>query len=475
MNTSPEISAFYEEEFRDTIATVDANGKRIWLHPKKPKGSFHDKRIIATVIFLAIFFSTPFIKIEGQPLLMMNIFERKFVIFGQPFFPQDFVLFGIGMITFFVFIILFTVVYGRFWCGWACPQTVFLEMIFRKIEYWIEGDARQQHKLDSGHWTSEKIKKKTLKHFIYIIFSLIIAHFTMAYIIGIEETINIVAVSPAEHWSGFVGIIVFTALFYFVFTRLREQVCIAICPYGRLQGVLMGRNTMAIMYDFVRGEPRGKLTKCPEKEATVQAKHGDCIDCALCVQVCPTGIDIRNGTQLECVNCTACIDACDEVMIKIDKPKGLIKYASQESIENRVPFKMSARAYAYSVVLVLLIAIEAFLLINRSMVETTIMRVPGQMYQELPNGIISNLYNVQFINKTSEPIELMLKVADNKGIIRIQGGKINVPMQGRVDAVFFLDIPKKQIIDIKTLLKIEVYNGTILVETVKTNFLGPAE
>ncbi|MFY7912232.1 MAG: 4Fe-4S binding protein, partial [Emticicia sp.] len=225
--TAPNISDFYDEEYRDTIATVDKNGKRIWLHPKKPKGSFHNKRIIATIVFLTIFFSVPFIKINGQPLLMMNIFDRKFVIFGQAFFPQDFVLFGLGMITFFVFIILFTVVYGRFWCGWACPQTVFLEMIFRKIEYWIEGDARQQQKLDSSPWTAEKIRKKTLKHFIYILFSVIIAHFTMAYIIGIEETISIVTVSPAKHWSGFIGIIVFTGLFYFVFTRLREQVCIA--------------------------------------------------------------------------------------------------------------------------------------------------------------------------------------------------------------------------------------------------------
>ncbi|CAH0995487.1 hypothetical protein EMA8858_01610 [Emticicia aquatica] len=472
--TTPDISQFYDEEYRDTIATVDANGKRIWLHPKKPKGSFHNKRIIATFVFLVIFFSVPFIKISGQPLLMMNIFERKFVIFGQPFFPQDFVLFGIGMITFFVFIILFTVVYGRFWCGWACPQTVFLEMIFRKIEYWIEGDARQQQKLDSGPWTAEKIRKKTLKHIIYIIFSVIIAHFTMAYIIGIEETINIVTISPAYHLSGFIGILVFTALFYFVFTRLREQVCIAICPYGRLQGVLMGRSTMAIMYDFVRGEPRGKLSKNTEK-STVQAKQGDCIDCALCVQVCPTGIDIRNGTQLECVNCTACIDACDEVMIKVDKPTGLIKYASQESIEKRTPFKMSPRAYAYSVVLLLLVGVEAFLLMSRTMVETTIMRVPGQMYQEQPNGKISNLYNVQFINKTSEPIDLVLKVADNKGVIRIQGSKISVPMQGRADAVFFLDMPKEAIKAIKTPLKIEVYNGNVLVETVKTNFLGPAE
>ena len=472
--TTSDISAFYDQEYRDTIATVAANGERIWLHPKKPKGSFHNKRIIATVIFLVIFFSVPFIKIGGQPLLMMNIFERKFVIFGQTFFPQDFVLFGIGMITFFMFIILFTVVYGRFWCGWACPQTIFLEMIFRKIEYWIEGDARQQQNLDSGPMTTEKIRKKTLKHLIFIVFSVIIAHFTMAYIIGIEETINIITISPAYHLSGFIGILVFSGLFYFVFSRLREQVCIAICPYGRLQGVLMGRSTMAIMYDFVRGEPRGKLSKAPEKSNT-HAKNGDCIHCALCVQVCPTGIDIRNGTQLECVNCTACIDACDEVMIKIDKPTGLIKYASQESIEKRVPFKMSPRAYAYSVVLVILVGVEAFLLMSRTMVETTVMRVPGQMYQEQPNGIISNLYNVQFINKTSEPIDLVLKVADNNGVIRLQGSKIHVPMQGRADAVFFLDVPKNKITAMKTPLKIEVYNGNVLVETVKTNFLGPAE
>jgi len=472
-NINPNISGIYDEEYRDTIATVDANGKRVWLHPKKPKGSFHNKRIWATFIFLLIFFSVPFIKINGQPLLMMNIFERKFVIFGQAFFPQDFVLFGIGMITFFVFVILFTVVFGRFWCGWACPQTVFLEMIFRKIEYWIEGDARQQHKLDSSPWTAEKIRKKTLKHFIYILFSIIIAHFTMAYIIGIEQTIKIISVSPQEHLSGFIGIVVFTGIFYFVFTRLREQVCIAICPYGRLQGVLVGRNTIGIMYDFVRGEPRGKINKLPENNN--QSKHGDCIDCALCVQVCPTGIDIRNGTQLECVNCTACIDACDEVMDKIHKPKGLIKYASVESVEKQIPFKMSPRAYAYSVVLFLLIGIEAFLILSRSKVETTIMRVPGQLYQIQKNDIISNLYNVQFINKTSEPIDVTMKVENNKGTIRLQGSQIHLPMQGRVDAVFFLDIPKNKVTEMKTPIKIEIYSKNELIETVKTNFLGPIQ
>ncbi|NBA85915.1 cytochrome c oxidase accessory protein CcoG [Emticicia sp. CRIBPO] len=471
MAISSDISEFYDEEYRDTIATVDKNGKRIWLHPKKPKGSFHNKRIIATIVFLTIFFAVPFIKIKGEPLLMMNIFERKFVIFGQVFFPQDFILFGIGMIIFFVFIILFTVVYGRFWCGWACPQTIFLEMVFRKIEYWIEGDARQQQKLDSGPWTSEKVRKKVTKHAIFIFFSIIIAHLTMSYMIGIEETLRIATSSPASNPTGFIGVVAFTAIFYFVFTRLREQVCIAICPYGRLQGVLMGKSTMAIMYDFVRGEPRGKLKKQEEKKTT----HGDCIDCALCVQVCPTGIDIRNGTQLECVNCTACIDACDEVMFKINKPAGLIRYASEESIEKGTPFRMSRRAYYYSAVLLMLIGLEAYLLIGRTMVDTTILRVPGQMYQEQPNGKISNLYNAQIINKTSEEIDVTLKVAENKGRIRLVGDKVHLPKQGRTEIIFFLDMDKKDIKQIKTPLKIEVYQGNKLIETIKTNFLGPEQ
>ncbi len=473
MSAISSVDEFYDEEYRDTIATVDKNGKRVWLHPKKPKGSFHNKRIIATIVFLSIFFAVPFIRIKGEPLLMLNFFERKFVIFGQIFFPQDFLLFGVGMIIFFVFIILFTVVYGRFWCGWACPQTIFLEMVFRKIEYWIEGDARQQQKLDSGPWTSEKVRKKTAKHAIYILFSIVIAHLTMAYLIGIEATFRISTQSPAKNLSGFIGIVAFTVIFYFVFTRLREQVCIAICPYGRLQGVLMGKSTMAIIYDFLRGEPRGKLHKTVAGAAPVQTRQGDCIDCALCVQVCPTGIDIRNGLQLECVNCTACIDACDEVMLKINKPTGLIRYASEDSIKSGKPFKMSVRAYAYSVVLLLLVGLEAFLLLSRNMVETTIMRVPGQLYQEQADGLISNLYNAQIINKTSEPIEVKLTVAGGEGQIRVVGNRIHIEKQGRTDIIFFLDMKKENIKQIKTPLKIEVYRGDELLDTISTNFLGP--
>ncbi|MBA4848898.1 cytochrome c oxidase accessory protein CcoG [Emticicia sp. BO119] len=463
---------FIDEAYRDSIATVDSEGKRIWVYPKKPGGRYHNYRIIATIIFLGLFFLGPFIKINGHPLLMINIFERKFVLFGQLFLPQDSVIFSLGLITFFIFITLFTVVYGRFWCGWACPQTVFMEMVFRKIEYWIEGDRKQQIALNNAPWTARKIVKKGGKRLVFLLISILIAHTTMAYLIGIEATKKIITHSPAEHLPGFIGLVAFTGIFYYVFTVLREQVCTSICPYGRLQGVLMGRNTINIIYDWVRGEPRGKINK--HEPAVISAPKGDCIDCKLCVQVCPTGIDIRNGSQLECTNCTACIDACDDVMIKINKPTGLIKFGSVESIEKRVPFKLSPRAYAYSVVLLLLIGVEAFLLLSRSAIETTVMRVPGQMYQEQPNNQISNLYNAQIVNKSNQDMEVSLKVADNHGIIRLIDGKkkIKVLKGGKADVVFFLEMDKAAIKKIKTNLKIEVWQGEDKLETIKTTFLG---
>jgi cytochrome c oxidase accessory protein FixG len=478
MKTEIDYLEIYEEdteEYRNSIATVDKDGKRVWLYPKKPKGAFFNKRIIVTVVFLIIFFAGPLVKIGGQPLLMFNIFERKFVILGQLFLPQDFVIFGIGMIIFFVFIILFTVVYGRVWCGWFCPQTVFMEMIFRPIENYFEGDGRTQKKFDDAVWDSSKIFKKTAKHLIYIAFSAIIAHVTMAYLVGIEQTISIITSPPTENLAGFIGILAFTVIFYYVFAKLREQVCIAICPYGRLQGVLVNKQTSAVMYDYKRGEPREKLRKTPLPIGVGAGEGaGHCIDCSLCVQVCPTGIDIRNGIQLECTNCTACMDACDDVMVKISRPTGLIRHASQESIESGIPFKLSKRAYAYSAVLVVLMIIEGFLLFNRGETETTILRVPGQMYQE-NNEIISNLYNAQVVNKTFEPKQIRLQVADNQGVIRLIGKGITVSKGAKAEAVFFVDIPKNKIKKVKTPIKIQVFEGNKLLETVKTNFMGPAQ
>lgn len=459
-----------QDEFRDSIATVDEEGKRIWIYPKKPSGRYHNWRILVTVVLLSILFTGPFIKIAGQPFLLLNIFERKFVILGQAFWPQDFVLLAIVLLTFFVFIIFFTVVFGRVWCGWMCPQTLFMEMVFRKIEYLIEGDAAAQRRLAKEPISFTKVWKKTLKHFIFLVISVLISHTVMAYMLGFEETVTIVTSPPSEHLAGFMGFIVFTAIFYGVYAKFREQACIAVCPYGRLQGVLLTKQSIVVAYDWVRGEPRGHI----KKGQTVTAPQGDCIDCKLCVHVCPTGIDIRNGTQMECVNCTACIDACDDVMLKIGKPKGLIRYASYNSIKDGIKKIITPRVIGYSAVLVALMCVLSFALITRSDVETTVLKVPGTLYQREP-GFITNLYNVEFVNKTFDDIAVDLKVESpaSASIVKVDGKAIVVPAEGFTKSVYFIRIPDKNVTNARTVVTLGVYRKGEKVETVKAKFIGP--
>ena len=461
----------YDDQFRDHLGTVDEKGNRLWVYPKKPTGYYHKLRIWVTVVLLSLLFAGPLIKINGQPFFLFNIFERKFILFGQVFWPQDFVLLAITLITFFVFVILFTVVFGRIWCGWMCPQTLFLEMVFRKIEYWIEGNAPEQRKLNAAPWTATKILKKGSKQLIFLAISMLIAHTVMAYLVGIDQTIAIVSHSPAEHLSGFIGLMAFTGIFYAVFAWFREQACIAVCPYGRLQGVLLVKDSIVVAYDWLRGEPRGKI----RKNDTSTAKKGDCIDCKLCVHVCPTGIDIRNGTQLECVNCTACIDACDDVMIKIGKPKGLIRFASYNSIKDGIQKLFTPRVFGYTMVLVALISLLSFTLFTRSDVETTILKVSGTLYQKTDDGFITNLYNIEFVNKTSEMKSLSIKVESPQvaSINRVDGDAIVVPAEGFLKSVCFIRIPANEIKSAKTVVEVGVYEGSELVETVSVKFIGP--
>ena len=460
----------YDEEYRDSIATVDEKGKRIWVYAKKPSGHFHNLRIVVSIVLLSILFGLPFIKVTGDPLLLIDVFERKFIIMGIHLWPQDFHIVALSMITLVVFIVLFTVVFGRVWCGWACPQTIFMEMVFRKIEYWIEGDANKQRKLNEAPWDFEKVFKKGSKHVLFILISLLISHTFLSYIIGIEKLQAIVSESPAENLLGFIALMVFTGIFYMVFAFLREQICIAVCPYGRLQGVFLGNNSIAVMYDWLRGEPRGRL-----KKGKVQDDKGDCIDCKMCVYACPTGIDIRNGTQLECVNCTACIDACDQVMDKIEKPRGLIRYASYDSIKEGKKKIFTSRVLGYTIVLSLLVSVVAFMLFTRNDVEATILKVPGQLYQELPNERISNLYNIQFINKTNRQIPLEMKVRDypDASIRRVGDEMLTLESGARIDAVFFIEMARKDISQMKTTIEVELIADGEVIEEISTNFVGP--
>lgn len=462
--------AFDYEAFRDTIGTVNEDGKRNWLYPKKPKGRYHRMRIAVSIFLLTLLFVGPFLRWNGQPMFLFNVFERKFIIFGLTFWPQDFHLFVLAMLTFMVFIVLFTVVFGRIWCGWACPQTIFMEMVFRKIEYWIEGDRYQQKKLNDGPWNQQKILKKAGKWAIFAAISFLIGNTVMAYLVGTEQLSQLITHPPAENWGKFVGVVAFSGIFFFVFTYLREQACIVVCPYGRLQGVMLDKNSIVVAYDFVRGEPRKRLKKKETREA------GDCIDCHLCVQVCPTGIDIRNGTQMECVNCTACMDACDEVMDKVGFQRGLIRYASYNNIFNKEKLKISARIIAYSVVLVALLSVFSFLLISRSNVETTILRTPGMRFQEVEGGYISNLYNVQVVNKTQQAYPVTFKLVSPNGRIKMVGKEdLQVPSQDIAKGALFVEIARDSLHGNKNQIVIEIYSGDQKLDRVKTNFLGPMQ
>jgi cytochrome c oxidase accessory protein FixG len=346
-----------------------------------------------------------------------------------------------------------------------------MEMVFRKIEYWIEGNAPAQKKLNAAPWDAAKLLKKASKQIIFLTISMLIAHTLMAYIIGIEETLAIISHSPNEHMAGFIGLSVFTLIFYGVFAGFREQACIAVCPYGRLQGVLLIKDSIVVAYDWLRGEPRGKI----RKQEIAEVKKGDCIDCKLCVHVCPTGIDIRNGTQLECVNCTACIDACDDVMIKIGKPKGLIRFASFNSIKNGVIHLINARVIGYSFVLIALLSLLSFTLLTRTDVETTVFKVPGTLYQRTDDGFITNLYNIEFVNKTFNNISLHLKVESpsTASINRVDGTAIDVPAEGLLKGICFIKIPDSDVKTAKTVVMVGVYQNNELIETVKVKFIGP--
>jgi len=374
-----------------------------------------------------------------------------------------------------VFIILFTVVFGRIFCGWICQQTISLEMVFRKIEYWIDGDRGKQIRLQKQAWNGEKIRKRVLKWILFFIISFIIANVFLAYLIGGDVLIKYITGSPFENLNTLTSLLIFTGVFYFIFVWFREQVCIIACPYGRLQGVLLDNKTINVAYDFVRGEKEEGRAKFKKNEDRVASGKGDCIDCFQCVHVCPTGIDIRNGTQLECVNCTACIDECDDMMEAVGLPKGLIRYASEDNIEKKAPFQFSARMKGYSAVLFILTGILIGMLFLRNDVEATVLRLPGQLYQHKEGNVISNVYTFKVVNKTTKEIEsVSYKLLSHKGTIDlVTHSDFVIPKQGLAEGTLFIEIHSSLLKKDKIKLEIGVYSNGKLIETVTTNFLGP--
>lgn len=457
------------DSFRDHLGIITDEGKRKVVYPKKPSGKFYNARTIFSLVLLAFLFGMPLIKVDGHPFMMLNIVDRKFIIFGQLFGTHDFFILALSFITLIVSIILFTAVFGRVFCGWACPQTVFLEMVFRKIEFFIEGDYIRQKNLNAAPWSGSKIFKKLTKWTIFFALSVLIANTFLAWVIGTDELYKIITEPIALHKGGFIAMLLFSGAFYFVFAWFREYACIYVCPYGRLQGVLLDKNSTVIAYDYIRGEPRGKI-----KKGEVRT-DGDCIDCKECMAVCPTAIDIRNGTQLECVNCTACIDACDNIMVKIDKPKGLIRFASESNIKNRTKFKLTARVIAYSSVLVVLLTVLTVLISSRKPIDVTILRAPGMIFQEQPDNKISNLYTMKLTNKTFHEEPITLKLENIEGELKIIGSDIKLPSGDVSETKFLVLLSKDQMKQMNIPLEIGVYKNGSKFETAKINFLGPIQ
>ncbi len=468
------MSNYSDESFRDSIATIDEEGNRKFIFPKKPSGKFYNYRKWVSYFLLLVLVANPFVKINGNQFMMFNVLERRFNIFGFPFWPQDFYLFVLFMIIGVVFVVLFTVIFGRLFCGWICPQTIFLEMVFRRIEYWIEGDRGAQIRLSKQEWNAEKIRKKGLKWFIFLILSFFIANIFLAYLISSDELFKMIEEGPKNNFSTLVALLIFTGVFYFIFVWFREQVCIIACPYGRLQGVLLDNKSINVAYDFVRGEKELGRAKFNKQEDRATTGKGDCIDCKQCVHVCPTGIDIRNGVQLECINCTACIDECDTIMESVNLPKGLIRYASEDEIEKKAKFKFTTRMKGYTAVLFILVGVLTGLLFLRNDVETVILRLPGQLYEHKGDAI-SNIFTFKIINKTNKDFnKVHFKLNGIKGNLKVVGVQdLKIPKQGMTGGTLFIEINRFLLESDKTKLKIEVYNGDRKIETTTTSFLSP--
>ena len=375
-----------------TPTTINQDGSRFFLHPADVKGFFTRWRRVFALLLIGIYVLLPWIPVGGHPAVFLDVIHRRFHLFGLTFAAQDlwmafFFITGLGFSLFFV-----TALFGRIWCGWACPQTVFLEHIYRRIERWIEGDSQARRKLDAAPWTGGKIFKRVLKNGIFLLISAAIAHLFLAYFISIPELYQWMTTSPAEHWGAFIFVFVATGIIYFNFAWFREQLCLIICPYGRLQSALIDDDSIIIGYDERRGEPRGPAKK---------EGFGDCIDCYRCVQVCPTGIDIRQGLQIECIGCANCIDACDAIMTKLNRPKGLVRYDSQAGLDGKKRRFLRPRIFIYAALM--LAGATAFTLSAMQLrsANMNIVRMSGAPYF-ITEDTVRNQYMVRVINKTDE-------------------------------------------------------------------------
>ena len=432
----------YRDLPSDRIASTDEEGSRIWIIPARVRGKWKQRKTIFHIILLTIFVLTPWLRWNGSPLVLLDLVQRQFIFFGRAFGAHDApkLFFVLGILGF--GLIIATALWGRVWCGWACPQTVFIEQVFRRIESWVVGNRAMQIACHKDPFKFKHLRKLIVKWILFISISIFLAHTFISYFVSWEELLKMMSRPPSESWTVFLFVGFFSALILFDFAWFREQFCIIMCPYGRFQAVLMDEDSTAVSYDYKRGEPRTKGLKGSGPNT------GDCIDCYKCVSVCPTGIDIRRGQQLECIGCTACIDACDEVMEKIDRPKGLIRYASLSAIEGVKSKILTSRVILYSLVMSIMVLGLIYSISFHQPFYVSILRQNQRTYAISPSAdgdILINNYRMHLKNSKVTPTRYEIELFDVQGIT-MAPGIMRGELEGNQDIhlPFFLKLSFKE-------------------------------
>ncbi len=388
----------------EVLSTLHRDGKRRWLYPVLSAGRFLRSRRVVAWSLIAFFVALPIVRIGGRPAVLLDVMAREFTFFGLTLYPTDTLLLMIFLLCVMVGVFLFTALFGRVWCGWACPQTVYLEFVYRPVERFFEGKASARRRRDEGPNTLDRTARKIGKWTVFTLFSVAIAHVFVAYFVGWDRLLVWMQGDPSEHWGFFLMMAGTSALVLFDFGFFREQMCTITCPYARFQSVLQDRDSLIVSYDPTRGEPRGRRSAAQRKaeKAGEPIALGDCIDCKACVRTCPTGIDIRDGLQMECIGCTQCIDACDAIMIGVDKPIGLIRYSSENQIEREPARVLRPRVVAYAALLAVLLGAFAWVLSHRKAVEVDVGRAVGAPFTVMQDGKVSNRLRFRVQNRSNE-------------------------------------------------------------------------
>jgi cytochrome c oxidase accessory protein FixG len=447
------------------LSTLNEDGSRRWLRPKLSVGAFFRKRRVVAYALMVVFFLIPYLRMNGRPLVLLDVPHRQFTLFGYTFLPTDTLLFMLLLISIAISIFLLTALFGRVWCGWACPQTVYMEFLFRPIERLFEGGRSGSMALDKRPGLHPR---RLAKNAVYVLLALFLAHTFLAYFVGIDQLVQWVRQSPFEHPTSFLIMAGTAAAIFFDFGWFREQTCLVACPYGRLQSVLLDRQSVIVGYDVLRGEPRTHKVKDHPPGS------GDCIDCGACVLTCPTGIDIRDGLQMECIHCTQCADACDAIMAKIDRPPGLIRYTSRDAVEGKRTRILRPRVVIYPIALAVAVGLLAFSLGTKADTDVTLLRGAGAPFIRQPDGNIVNQIRIKITNRTRHARSYRLELSGVPGgsLVAPQN-PLEVAASGTGETSVFVVVPESRFSDDRLPATVRVTDGAAFSLDTPFELVGP--